>query len=176
MTEVITEYAQAIFELASEEKINDEILSDLREIKKLFDENPDYLEFLSSRSIPETERLEAIENAFRGKANDYVVNFLLLLCGKKHINEFGECVSEYEALVKFSENICAAKITSAIELSDDEKRALCSKLSGIIGKKVIPEYIIDESLLGVVVVNADGKVFDGSLKSRLKEIKEVINK
>lgn len=176
MTETIKEYAQAIFELATEKNARGEFLSELTEIKKLFAENPEYIEFLSSFSIPESERIAAVEQAFGGRVSEYVLNFLMLLCKKRRITGFNDCVSEYEALMKFSENICVAKITSAAELSEENKKRICEKLAKATGKEILPEYHVDKSLLGGVIVDAEGKVFDGSLKSRLKEIKEVIDK
>ena len=38
------------------------------------------------------------------------------------------------------------------------------------------EYMTDSSILGGILIEADGKIIDGSLKARLRDIKEVINK
>ena len=146
--------------------------SSLRRYKKY----SEYIEFLSSYSIPEQERLDGIKKAFSGNTGEYVVNLLLLLCEKKHIEDFFDCVAEYEALLKFSENVCTAKIVSAIPLDDADKKKICDKLASVTGKRIVPRYSVDESLIGGVTVEADGRIFDGSLKSRLKEIKEVISK
>ena len=38
------------------------------------------------------------------------------------------------------------------------------------------ECSVDEALLGGLVIRVDGRVIDGSLKHRLHEIKEVMNR
>ena len=69
-----------------------------------------------------------------------------------------------------------ARIVSAVELSAAQKRALVEKLERQSGKRVEPEYIVDETLLGGLVVEMEGRVLDGSLKKDLQQVKEVIEK
>ena len=65
-------------------------------------------------------------------------------------------------------------MTSAVELTDDEKKKLKLKLEKMSGKSLILKCTVDKSVLGGVIVKMDGKIMDGSLKHRLEEVKEVI--
>ena len=67
-------------------------------------------------------------------------------------------------------------MTSAVALTEGEKTTLIEKLSRKFGRTIHLECAVDPSLLGGLVVNVDGKVIDGSLKHRLQEIKEVMNR
>ena len=67
-------------------------------------------------------------------------------------------------------------MTSAVELTEGEKAKLIEKLSQKLGRTIHLECAVDPSLLGGLVVNVDGKVIDGSLRSKLQEIKEVMTK
>jgi len=122
------------------------------------------------------ERVSAIEGAFSGKAPEYVISYLSLLCEKGRISSFIESVEEYGALLDASERILTAKITSAVALTEEEKQKLISKLEGLEGSKVIAEYFVDKALISGLIVEIDGKILDGSLRHRLNEVKEVMNK
>jgi F-type H+-transporting ATPase subunit delta len=74
------------------------------------------------------------------------------------------------------DKISTAKVTSALELTENEKALLKEKLEKTSGHKMIIDYVIDESILGGFIVEADGKVMDASLKKHLKEIKDVIKR
>ena len=175
MTEIIKEYSTALFMLASESGSQKEYAGVLREIKKVFLENPSYLELLSSPSIPVVERLSAIDGAFGNSAPEYVLSYLKLLCEKGRIGEFMESVDEYNALLNASERVYTAKVTSAQELTLEERDKLIQKLEKSYLGKVQAQYVVDVTLLGGMIVEIDGKVMDGSLRRRLQDVKEVIN-
>ena len=56
----------------------------------------------------------------------------------------------------------------------DEKSSLEEKLEKKSGHKVMMEYVVDESILGGLIVEMDGKIIDTSLKKHLKDVKDVI--
>ena len=101
--------------------------------------------------------------------------YLKLLCEKGRITYFLESVDEYKALLDASEHISNAKIISAVELTESEKKKLIAKLELINKGKVAAEYFVDSTLLGGLIVEVDGRVMDGSLRHRLQEVKEVMN-
>ena len=67
MMQTEREYAEALFTLATEENEVGSYLTSLQTVKKLLEESPDYIEFLSSPAISLCERLEAIDEAFEGE-------------------------------------------------------------------------------------------------------------
>jgi len=175
MTEISKEYGAALFMLACEKDMKEEYGEALETLKRSFEENPEYLSFLASLSIPLSERLNAVEQAFSGKIPEDVVSYLQLLCEKGRISCFYDSAEEYKNLLDESKRISNAKITSAVELTDEEKEKLKNKLEAMTRSAVSMEYFIDESLLGGLIAEIDGKVLDGSLRTRLHDIKEVIN-
>ena len=148
----------------------------LKRVEKLFLESPEYPIFLSSPSIPMSERLSAIDCAFGGKIPEHVVSFLMLLCEKGRMECFCEAAKEYSALLDASKRVLNARVTSAAELTEAEKEKLKNKLETIHKGEVRIEYLIDTALIGGLVVEVDGKIMDGSLRQRLREVKDVINR
>ena len=176
MSDVSNEYAKALFMLAAETGKGKEYKDALETISEVFDENPVYPEFLSTFAIPLDERLNALETAFSDAIPRDVLSFLKILCEKKHIAEFSECAEQYIAMYNEMDKISNARVTSAVELSDDEKASLKEKLEKMSGHRTIIEYIVDKSIIGGLIVEIDGKIMDSSLKKHLKDVKDVISK
>ena len=175
MTEISKEYSEALFSLACEYGSVDETLSALETVAETFDAQPEYLALLSSPSVPLGARTEAIEQAFGGILPEHAVSFLQLLCEKRRIGAFYECLKEYRALVNARGAVVTATITSAVALTEEELSALKQKLEKLSGKTVITECHTDPSIMGGVIVEMDGTVIDGSVRHRLRELKEVMN-
>ena len=175
MTDVAKEYGAAFFALACEKNAKKEYSDSLKKIGTAFSEAPDYMTFLTSPSIPLRERLCAIDEAFAVKICESALSFLKLLCEKGRLSRFDRISEEFFALLSASEHISSAVITSAVELTDSEKRKLISKLETTYKTKVNAEYRIDSSIIGGIVVEIDGNVLDGSLRHRLREVKDVMN-
>jgi len=178
MIDIGKEYGTALFMLACENKAEREYSAALKTVKSVLTADSDYMNFLSSPAIPRTERLDSIEAAFAGRLPDEVLSFIMLMCEKGRITCLDEAVGEYEKLLAVSERRSYAKITSAVELSDDEKASLIKKLEtsngAASGAKIEAEYEVDSTIIGGLIVEIDGKVIDGSIRSRLREFKEVM--
>ncbi|MBR3780140.1 MAG: ATP synthase F1 subunit delta [Clostridia bacterium] len=174
MVQTEREYAEALFSVAAEEDSAEEYLGALHTVKQVIYENPDYIEFLASPAISMSERAAAIDEAF-GVMPEYVVSFIKLLCESGRVRSILECIDEYEKLATVFLNRTTAFIYSAVKLSETQKSGVCAKLEKLTGKTVEPVYIIDESLIGGVKIEVDGKTLDGSVKYRMGEIKDVMN-
>lgn len=176
MTEVSKEYATALFALAMESSSGDAFAEALQNVAEVLKNNPEYRDFLASPGIVKRERTESLEKVFGGKIPEYVLSYIQLLCEKGHIIDFDRFVESYMILYRESKNISKARVISAVELTDEEKLKLKRKLEVTSGRTVTVEYSIDSSLLGGMVVYIDDKVMDGSVKRRLQDIKEVMDR
>ena len=174
MLQIDKEYAAALFEIALEENKTDEYLQELVELKSLVEENPEYLDFLGSPAIPLAERLEAIESAFSENCAEYVVSFLKLLCENGRIRVLVGAIEEFARLCMVHSNKTTARIYSAVALSNEQKNGVESKLEKLTGKAIEAVYIIDESLIGGLKIEVEGKTYDGSIRHRLLDVKEGI--
>jgi F-type H+-transporting ATPase subunit delta len=173
MADLCKEYASALFSLAYEKELVKEIKGDMENINKVIKENPDYLEILSSPALTLSNRLSLIDEAF-GDKNEYVVSFLKLLCENRNIASLSEIINELFMLFKELENRVIAKIYYAFEPTSEQKEKLISKLKGITKKEIDPIFIEDKGLIGGIKIELDGRVLDGSLSTRLNNIKGVI--
>ena len=162
--------------LACEAGKQREYADELGSVRDAFREEPLYIEMLASPSIPLDERLGAIDAAFGERLSEHVLSYLKLLCEKGRIGCFIDTVDRYEALLRASERVSEAKITAAVELTEDEKKRLIGRLEEKLKGRVIAEYFVDPELIGGLIVEIDGNIMDGSLRRRLYEVKEVMNR
>ena len=176
MTEISKEYAEALFLLACEEGEERSFLEALEETEALFREAPELSELLSSPSIPLKERLDVCVATLGNGLPEHVLSFLRLLCEKGRIRSFESCVEEYRRLLRIKESRIYAKVVSAVPLTEDELAALTKNLEKKSGKTVSLECSVDPTLLGGLTVEIEGTVMDGSLRHRLREVKEVMNR
>lgn len=176
MTEISREYAEALFEIACEENAVDEYAEHLRNILEVFNENPEYMEFLICPGVPLSERLAAVEETFSKAFPQYIVMFLQLLCEKGRIKLFSQCAGEFFKLLDASHNVAIAKITSAVALTQEEKDSIRKKLEKSLKKGVVTECVVDPAIMGGIIIETEGRIIDGSLRKSLHEVKEVIGR
>ena len=69
-----------------------------------------------------------------------------------------------------------AKIITAIEIDDKDVEEISDALSKVIKKKISPEVSVDPSLIGGIVAEVQGMVYDGSIKRQLEKIKQSIKR
>ena len=79
MTETAKRYGGSLYELAKEEQLTDELLSELETAVTCFGENADYMRLLTAENLPKKERCDLLDAAFEG-AHPYLINFMKLLC------------------------------------------------------------------------------------------------
>lgn len=176
MNDCAKEYAAALFMLARDNEEHKKCSDELMLVKSALCDYPEYAELLTSPAIPVSERLLSIENTFKGVLGEHVLSCLMLMCENGRLGYFCACVSEYEAMRHECENIRSARIISAVELSNDEKVRIIAKLEKAGKKTLIPTYQTDPTILGGVIIEYDDKIIDGSLRHRLHELKEVMDK
>ena len=176
MSRIGREYAEALFALACEDGAEKEMMSALDKISDILERSPEYRELLSSPSIPAGERAELVDQAFRGKLPEHAVSFVQLLCEKRRMSDFPQCAEEYKKLLEAKNAVTEATVISAVPLSDSEIGALKAKLEKISRRTVSVNCRVDAELLGGMIVEMDGRIMDGSLRHRLRELKDVMSK
>lgn len=176
MTDIAKEYGAALFMLACEENAKQEYFEAIKTVRSSIKENPELGLLLSSPGISLGDRLSTIAKVFGESVPEHILSYLQLLCEKGRMALLLTSFDEYEALLLHSEKISQATVTSASPLTDEQKKRLEANLEKTCNCKVNTEYFIDESLLGGLIVEMDGKIMDKSLRRQLREIKDVINK
>ncbi len=166
-------YAQAVFQIALARQELDGWQSDLEKIVRVGDN-------AVLKALLENPKLR-----FSGKArllaemlsdiNPLALNLVYLLVMRDRFNLVGEIAEGYQRFFDSHRGIESAEVITAVPLDDEAKSKLAKHLEAIVGKKVVVKHEVDASLLGGVVARVGGKLLDGSTRSRLRAMKEVMS-
>ena len=172
MNDAAKEYGGALFALALDEGIDGEILSEVRMVRALFEENRDYIRLLSSPNIPKEERVRCLEQLLGGRVHPYTLNFLKLTTERGHIRSVYGCFDEYEKLYYDTHGIIRAKAESAVELTESQKQRLTERLEALTGKQVELSCLVNSALIAGVRLTVNNKLYEGSVRAKLASIGE----
>lgn len=176
MTDVKQEYGGALYLLCEEEHLSEICLRELASVRKLFDENTDYIRLLEAPTVTFAEKAGILDEAFSQNVHEYVLNFLKILTENNYISAFGACCDEFEQRYNADRNISIAKVTSAVALTEEQQERLCDKLQAKVGKTVILQCETDPTLLGGLRVEIDGRLIDGTVKNKIDSIRDNLKK
>ena len=174
MTEVATTYGQAMYDLARDEGKSQTILAELSALDQSLKAAPEFLQLLSAPNIPKEERVQILDDSFRGKIEPYVLNFLKVLTEKGYMRHFSGCCQYYRQQYNKDNGIVPVVAYTAVPLSDELRRKLTAKLSTVTGKTIELDCRIDPETLGGVRLDFDGRQVDGTVRRRLEDIRGLL--
>lgn len=165
-------YAQALFEVASEKNNLDAIEEDLKGILSVIEKEKELQRVLYHPQVTAEKKKELINKIFEAKISKEVQNFLNLIIDKHRETYLSEIVAEFTKMANVARNIVDGEVVSAIKLDESYKEELVKVLNRLAGKDVKPKYKVDPSLLGGMVIRIGDKVIDGSVKNKLKTLRQ----
>lgn len=172
MAKLVTKtYGEALFELAVETGTVDTVMEEVKVVIEIFKENPELFKLLNHPKISKEEKITVIENIFKGKFSDTIVGFLVLIVDKGRYNEINGIFDCFMYKVKELKNIGIAYVTSAIELSEEEKKNIEKKLlltTKYVGFEM--NYAVDKSIIGGLVIRIGDRVVDSSIKTKIENL------
>ena len=177
METVTNTYARALADVVIDRKLDAaKTLAEVQSIAALVASSKDLKEVWEAPSIaPDQKRklLDAIV-AKSGTSNE-VRNLIALLIDKRRINFLAAIVKQFEQDLNQRLGFAVAEITSARDLSDQERRTLESEVEKLTGKKVRAKYAKDATILGGTVVRIGSTIYDGSVKGQLEKMREQLS-
>jgi F-type H+-transporting ATPase subunit delta len=159
-------YAQAVYDKAVEDW-----LTPLKTIAASLAQS-NLIRKLDDAGLAFSKKQELLRPLFPKDAPAEVQNFVYLLATKNDMHLLPEIVSNVDRFAHRGMGVTVAKVTSAIALTDSEKRALETKLRKQFGDNLDFDYVVDKEILGGVIVRVGDKVIDGSVAGKLAALKE----
>ena len=174
MTDAANQYGTALYELAKEENLVAEILPQLETLQDIFKKEPEFGVLLSAPSVPKEERCRILDSVLKGQVHPYVLNFMKILTEKGYMKQFGGCCRVFRNLNNQDQGIVCVTAVTASPLSPELKDKLKNKLSSVTGKTIDLQCRLDPSCLGGVRLDFDGKQVDGTIRSRLEGVRNLL--
>lgn len=174
MTQIGSVYGQALYTLARDEQLAEQIRQELLGVGEVLTKEPEYLRLLSAANVPRQERCGLVDSAFRDKVHPYILNFLKILTERGYAKQYFACMEAFICQYNVDNNILPVKAVSAVALTNEQIARLEEKLSNLTGKKACVENKVDPQCLGGVLLDYDGTQVDGSVASRIEKIRKLL--
>ena len=169
-------YALALYEVAEEKGKVQQYLDDLHAICNLIETNKDFYEVIKHPQISTKKKKKTFINIFKGHIDEELLSFLLILIEKDRILYLKEKLVEMEKIDFERKNTLKGIVKTTVPLTKEEFSNLVSTLEKKYKKNIILEQVIDEKILGGIYVRVNNDVIDGTVKSKLDELKELMLK
>ena len=165
-------YAQALFDLATEEKKVAKIEADLKSLKAMRAESRDLNTLLASPAFSAGDKAKGLAAiADKAKFDATTKKFLGLLTANGRAAILPEVIAGYEELSAKARGAMSAQVTTAIPLTPAQSRGVAAALRTALGKDPEIETRVDPSILGGIKVRVGSRLFDASLRSKLDSLK-----
>jgi len=163
-------YAKALMDALKSKDEKIEMNNKLGEIAELFNSNMQFKKILLDPRINSKAKVGVIKELFTDTGS-MLISFLSLLIDKNRISCLSGISNEYSLLTRELNNELFINIISASKLSDDEINGISDKYRKLYNVSAVKYSLkIDEDLLGGVKVIVGNKIYDGSLKTKLRNM------
>lgn len=168
---VAKRYALALFELAQQNGQTVSVQDDLRELKKVFQDNEELGQLLGSPKLTVAKKKELLSQLFNG-VQPLVMNTLQLLLDKKRIDEIINLIDDYNEFANDAAGVAEAKVYSTRPLTEEESQSISTAFAQKVGKQSLRiENIIDPSLIGGIRLQIGNRIYDSSVSAKLERLK-----
>lgn len=167
-------YAEAILHVAEERGQSEELLEELNGLVEYLDGNPDLDRFLASPMIEAEPREQVIEQAFRGRASDLLLDSLLVVNRKGRLAALRAIATAYRAALRDLRGWVDIHVRTAVPLTPALRERLEGTLAGATGRKPTLIEKVDPAVIGGLVVEVEGRKIDASVASRLHDLSEAL--
>jgi len=164
-------YAETLLELAQR-------AGDLRGWGEMLDQISDAMEsdrrlrtFLESPRVSAQRKNEILQKAYGAQLPRNFLRFLQALVNHRRQMLIPVIAHAYHDLVDQVEGRVHASVTVARAADDADRAMVTQQLSRMLGKDVVPHFVVNESILGGVVVRVGDTVLDGSMRRRLATLR-----
>lgn len=174
---VAKRYANALFELATEQNLVETVEHDLQVVKKEYVGNLELNKFIQHPGVTKESKKSVLNDTF-ASISETVLNLVCLLVDRGRVSIIPSLVTEYVKIANETRNIADATVYSVTAMSSEELDKIGALFASKLGKNSIRlKNEIDPSLIGGYKVRVGNRIFDGSLKNKLVRIeRELIAK
>ncbi len=164
-------YAGALFEVARSEGSLAEVEDELFRFARTLEGNDELRSTLTDAALPVSRRQQIVEDLLGGRANPITTSLVSMVVGAGRSRDLPAIIDELVRLSAAEANKEVAEVRTAVPLTDDQRARLAEALQKATGRTVEVKVVIDPTILGGVVAQVGDTVIDGSVRTRLEQLK-----
>jgi len=167
-------YARALVELGQEEELVETFLGDLNTFRAVLDlEGADVLGTLAHPGFSLEERRSVLNDILgKLKLHTHTGNFLRITLDKGRFRIVPAIIDRYTAAADALAGRVRARVTTAIELSPELEKSVQLALAAATGKTILLDKTVDPLIIGGVIAEVEGRIYDASLRTRLLNLRQ----
>lgn len=167
-------YTRALFQLAREAREEEKIGSEIEQFRSAH-EDSDLRKVLTNPAFPAVARKSILRQVIGSQQlSPLTGKFLSLLLDRDRLAYLPGIVSSYRRMLNEAQGRVEARVVSAFALDPAVVEQLRERLRGLSGKDVVLQQETDPSLLGGLLIELEGKVYDGTIRTQLERMKQRI--
>lgn len=168
---VARRYARALFDLAADDKTTDAVARDLEALGEALAAMPP--EDVAPGAL-DAELRDRVATAIAARVGDdaLIAKFVRLLAARDRLAELPAIQDWFQRIRDDAEGRVRIDVATAAVLTPSELEKLVETFSKVAGRRVVPSARVDATLLGGAVVEIEGRVFDGSVRTALRRLSE----
>ena len=174
MAAIASRYARAFVEVVVDLHIEPgQAVQELNSIAELLKSNVALRVVLQNPSVPRPQKLHLLDSIIALLHGSRALrNFIAVLVDHRRLGQIQEIAERFRHELNEHLGIAEAEVRSRRELTAEEKQMLERQMAAITGKVIQAKYSRDASLLGGATVRIGSTIYDGSIRGRLRKIKE----
>ena len=170
-------YAKAIVQIGDASKNLDKLGTDLRAFAAAMKTSPELVDVLSNPAVRRADRRKVLDAiGARISAAPATKNVVNLLLDHERLGSLPAISREVDSMIEAKAGKITAEVTSAVDLSASQLKEITQTLEKLSGKKVVIEKKKDPALLGGVVAKLGDTVYDGSVRTQLRALRDELGK
>jgi F-type H+-transporting ATPase subunit delta len=170
-------YARAVLEIGTANGTLDKLGADLRSLAKAMHESAELVTALINPAIRRADRRRVIDGLLdRIGAAPHTRNLVYLLLDGERLSSVAAISREVDAMIEAKAGRMSAEVTSARPLDASQLSQIINALEKLSGKKVAVTRREDPALLGGIVAKLGDTVYDGSLRTQLRTLRDELTK
>ena len=173
-TQRIDAYANAMFEVAKGEGTLDEVEDELFRFGRSLDASDALRTTLTDEHLPPAKRQAIVEDLLGGRASSTTTALLSFVVGAGRGRDLPAIIAKLVDRAASEKSLAVAEVRSAVALTADQQIRLAAALANATGKQVALKVVVDPSVLGGLVATVGDTVIDGSLRTRLDQLKSLL--
>jgi len=167
-------YGKALYELAAEKNLGEDIFEELQKVRLIFQDNPKLAYLLGSDALS-SENKKSLLATLTKETSPLVTNFLNLLFAAKRLTEIGLIIDNFAQSFWEGKKIAHGTVTTAVAISSEQREKMERRLENKLAfKHVELTNLVDKEIIGGVIVNIDRKIIDGSLRKKMINVQKLL--
>lgn len=169
-------YGKALFELAIDSNSAEEIYQELLSLRQIYSEIPGLGNVLSDVRLEPHEKRIIMDKLVSG-FDGIVKNFLEVVYSYNRMSELSFMIDEYEHRYNDYKGLLFGSVKTAVPLSDEQLQKLEMNVAKTMDYQTVElKQIVDSSIIGGAIVEANHRVIDGSIRTQLEKMRNQLNR